>query len=112
MGAEHQRVFVALVGGPFLALGDERGVGFQAQVVLVDLGRVVLKQFRREPPRQSRFTDSLRARQKQRLRDSLPPDHVAEGGGDGGVPKKSFQELTLPLPPHLCCEKRQNGKCQ
>ena len=39
MCGEQQRIFVALIGWPFLALGDGFGIGLQAQIVLLDLVR-------------------------------------------------------------------------
>ncbi len=38
---EEQRVFVALVGGPLFAIGDQILIGFQAEIVGFDLVRVV-----------------------------------------------------------------------
>src|SRR5579864_4177221 len=100
VGAEQKRVFVALFSSPFFALGDKRGIGFQAQVVLFDLGSIVVQELRREAPREGGFPHAFGAGQEQRLGDSVAPDHVAQGGGDGGVSKKAGQGLTVPLATH------------
>ena len=74
MSGEQQRIFIAFVGGPFLALGDGVGVVLQAEIVLFDFLRAA-NQRRRESPRQRGFAHALRTVQQNGLRDALLPRH-------------------------------------
>src|SRR5580698_2697793 len=75
MRSKQQRVFVAFVGRPFLALRDDLGIGFQAEIVLLDFvrsaDRVLTKHGGRESPRQRGFAHSFRAIQQNGLWDAL-----------------------------------------
>ncbi len=63
MGGEEQRIFVALLGGPFFAAGDDFEVVRQAEVVVLDLLGVA-EQARAQAAGQRGFADALRARRR------------------------------------------------
>ena len=66
------------------------GVGFQAQIVLLDFLRLAQQQ-RGKPARQRRFADALGSGKQQSLRDAPALDHVSKRGCDIGVSEEVFQ---------------------
>src|SRR5208282_3934357 len=99
MRREEEGIFIALFGGPFFAIGDQPGVLFQAQIVLLDLACRILigiaEQQSRKAARERGLAHSLRSRKKHGLRDALPPEHIFQNLGDGAMPEEVFQQPKL-----------------
>ncbi len=81
MGGKEQRIVIALLRGPLLALADDGKVVGKAQVVLLDFFGVP-QQARAQPAGQGGFAGALGSGEEQRLRQPVLRDHLFEGVGD------------------------------
>ena len=92
MRRKEQRIFVALVGGPFFAIGNDGGVRLKTQVIVLDLAAVT-QQPGCKSPRQSGLSHAFGAGQQNGLRNPLLAGHGEERLRGGAVPIEIFESF-------------------
>ena len=90
MGAEKERIVVALVGGKFFAGVDQADVVWQAEVVALDLFGGSEK-FGGEAADEGCFADAFETGKEHGLRDASAFHHAGERGLDVAVAPKVFK---------------------
>ncbi len=94
MRGEQQRIVVALVGRPFLAIGDDLSIVLQAEIILFDFP-CVTKQRGGKPPGQCGFSHSFGSIQQNSLRDASLARHAEQNVSDGGVAVEILEHVAM-----------------